>query len=73
MQLIAYLATLGLEGVLEEAFDSQMPATQTTSLDQSDPSEAILIRAREANAKVVPFCAGTEFQETKFGECHCHE
>ena len=27
MQLVAYLAGLGLEGVLEEAFDTMLPAT----------------------------------------------
>ena len=53
MQMIVYLATLGPEGVLAEAFDSQMPTTQATVLDPSDPSEAILIGAREANAKVM--------------------
>ena len=53
MQLVAYLATLGLEGILGEAFDRQMPATQATALNQNDSSEALLIRAQEANAKVM--------------------
>ena len=53
MQSVAYLATLGLEFILEEAFGSQMPATQATTLDPNNSVEARLYGAREANAKVM--------------------
>ena len=53
MQLVAYLAGLGLEGVLEEAFDHQLPATQATPLDETKTDEALLIGAKEANTKVM--------------------
>ena len=53
MQLLAYLSTLGLEGVLEEPFDKELAARQDTVLGASDPAEAIQGDAREANAKVM--------------------
>mgnify|MGYP000067415656 CR=1 FL=1 len=53
MQLVTYLATLGLEGVLEEGFDNLFPAAQATLLDENNPSKALLIGAREANKKVM--------------------
>ena len=41
MQLLAYLSTLGLEGVLEESFNKELPARQDTVLDATDMAEAI--------------------------------
>ena len=53
MQMQAYLATLNLEGVLEEAFEQQLPATQATVLDTNVPAEKSQEDAREANNKVM--------------------
>ena len=49
MQMQAYLVTLSLEGMLEEAFGQQLPATQATS----DALEKSQEEAREANRKVM--------------------
>ena len=53
MQLLVYLSTLGLEGVLAEPFDKERPAQQDTVLNASDPAEAIQGDARKAFAKVI--------------------
>ena len=53
MQLLAYLSTLGLEGVLEDSFEKELPARQDTVLDVTDTTQAIQADAREANAKVM--------------------
>jgi hypothetical protein len=54
MQLLVYSSTLGLEGVLEETFDKELPARQDTVLNATDTTHAIQADAREANAKVMP-------------------
>ena len=53
MQLLAYLSTLGLEGVLEDSFEKELPARQDTVLDVTDTTQAFQADAREANAKVM--------------------
>ena len=53
MQLLAYLSTLGLEGVLEESFNQELPARQDSVLDVTDTTQADQSTAREANAKVM--------------------
>ena len=42
MQLQAYLSTLGLEGVLEESFEKELPARQDTVLDENDDDDEAL-------------------------------
>jgi hypothetical protein len=53
MQLLAYLSTLGLEGVLEETFDKELPERQDSVLDVTDTTQADQSTASEANAKVM--------------------
>ena len=53
MQLFAYLSTLGLEGVLEDSFEKELPARQDTVLDATDTTQAIQADACESNAKVM--------------------
>ena len=53
MQLLAYLSTLGLEGVLEVTFDKELPPQQDTVLDAMDTVEAVQGDACKANAKVM--------------------
>ena len=53
MQLQAYLSTLGLEGVLEETFDKEIPPRQDLVLDVTATMQAIQCDAHKATAKVM--------------------